>query len=103
MGHNADQVAANTLERFEDFKERVEKEKDRTLREAHDLARKRVPVDTGRLREDISVDLSDDKIFNTLDYAVWQNYGTSHGIPPTWYMTDSALDAFRNSINRFSR
>ena len=102
MPHNADEVAANTLEHIEDFEERVDTEIDRAVEDAKDLAKERAPVDTGALRDDVSADLGEDKVFNTLDYAVWQNFGTSHGIPPTWYMTDSALDAFRNSVDRLT-
>lgn len=103
MASNAYEVASNTMDHFEDFEERVEGEIDRTVEEAQNLAKKRVPVDTGQLRDDISADLEQDKIFNTLDYAVWQNFGTSHGIPPTWYMTDSALDAFNDSVRRLTQ
>ena len=87
---------------FEDFREQVEEEKDRAVEEAEELAVIRVPIDTGRLREDISSDADEDKVFNTLHYAPHQDLGTSTGIEPTFYMKDSALDAFRDSIDRLT-
>ncbi|AFH22427.1 hypothetical protein OSG_eHP25_00030 [environmental Halophage eHP-25] len=97
-----DGPSKSATEHLDDFEERFEDEKDRAIYEARDLAKRRVPVDTGQLRDDISIDLSEDKIYNTLMYAIYQNYGTSNGVPSTWYMTDSALDAFQNSIDRLT-
>jgi hypothetical protein len=91
-----------------------------------------VPVDTGALRDDISIDLAEDQIYNTLHYAPHQNFGTEGpyiieadeadalhftvdgeevtvqrvlhpGVPATWYMTDAALDAFIASVRRLTR
>lgn len=113
----------------EAFVQRVEEEKDRALREAQALAKRRVPVDKGDLRDDVSIDLEEDTIYNTLDYAPHVNYGTEGpyvieadeaealrfevdgetvfaesvihpGIGATYYLTDSAKDAFRNSVER---
>jgi hypothetical protein len=88
-------------EQFADrIESEIEDEKDKMLRRARQLAKRRVPVDTGALRADISIDLEEDKIYNTLFYAPYQNWGTSNGVPPTYYMTDSALDAFVESVQR---
>lgn len=97
-----DGPSTSPTEHFEDFREEFEEEKDRALREAQRLAKQRVPVDTGALRDDISIDLEEDKIFNTLEYAIYQNFGTED-IEPTFYLTDSAIDAFRNSVERLRR
>ncbi|MCS3827441.1 hypothetical protein GGP85_002911 [Salinibacter ruber] len=96
---NASGVADDVLSEFDDFTDDVDEEIDRALREAKELARRRVPVDEGDLRDDISIDLNEDRIYNTLEYAVYQNYGTIY-IEPTFYLTDSALDAWRSSIDR---
>lgn len=96
---NADDAADELLDEFSDFEERFEAERDRALREAQTLAKQRVPVQTGALRDDISIDLEEDRIFNTLEYAVYQDQGTIY-IEPTFYLTDSAIDAFQNSIER---
>jgi hypothetical protein len=84
---------------LEEFEDELESEIDRTLREAQDLAKQRVPVQSGDLRDDISIDLQEDHVYNTLDYAVYQDQGTIY-IEPTYYLTDSARDAFQNSIER---
>jgi len=133
ISHNSDAVAASTMERAEDFIEEFEDELERTVDEAQREATRNVPVDTGALRDDISIDRGDRwaKVFNTLDYAVYQNFGTEGpyvieadeadalkfevdgetvfakavlhpGVPATWYMTDAALDAFQNSIDRLT-
>jgi hypothetical protein len=133
ISHNSDEVAASTIERAEDFVERFEDDLERTVNEAQSRAARNVPVDTGQLRDDISIDRGDRwaKVFNTLEYAVYQNFGTEGpyiieadeadalrfevdgetvfakrvlhpGVPATWYMTDAALDAFQNSIDRLT-
>jgi len=99
LSTNASDVADETRELAEEIKTGFEEERDRALQEAQRLARQRVPVDTGALRDDITIDLEDDVIFNTLDYSVYQNWGTED-VPATFYMTDSAIDAFQNSIDR---
>lgn len=86
-------------EHFEEFKDEFEAERDRALEDAQDLAKQRVPVDEGDLRDDITIDLENDRLYNTLEYAIYQNYGTRY-IEPTYYLTDSALDAWQNSIER---
>jgi len=103
MASEIDVPEPDPMAKYEAFETRVEEEIDRTVKEAQDLAKSRVPVDTGALRDDISVDLDQDKIYNTLEYSIYQNFGTSHGVPATWYMTDSALDAFNNSIDRLTQ
>jgi hypothetical protein len=94
-----DGPSTDPTEHFEQFEQVFEEEKKRALSEAKELARERVPVDEGDLRADISIDLERDVIFNTLEYAIYQNYGTED-VPATYYLTDSALDAWRNSIDR---
>lgn len=96
---NASSVARGLIDEMEAFEEEVNTEIDQALREAKALARQRVPVDEGDLRDDISIDLQADKIYNTLEYAIYQNYGTIY-IEPTFYLTDSALTAWQNSIDR---
>jgi hypothetical protein len=130
---NAHDVAESTLDRFEDFADRVEEEKDRAVREAQEMGKDRVPVDQGDLRDDISVDLDEDKVYNTLEYApaidrgsephtitptdadalhfYWEKKGekvtfqaVEHpGTEPTFYLQDSARDAFRDSIDRLTK
>jgi hypothetical protein len=96
---NADDVAGEILEDAEKIASGFEEERDRALEEAQRLAKQRVPVDTGALRDDISIDLEEDVIFNTLEYSVYQNWGTED-VPATYYLTDSARDAFQNSLER---
>ncbi|MCS4087300.1 hypothetical protein GGQ10_002126 [Salinibacter ruber] len=96
---NADDVADELIGEFEEFEEEFEEVRDDALREAQRLAKQRVPVETGRLRDDISIDLEQDRLFNTLEYSIYQNWGTED-IEPTFYLTDSAIDAFQNSIER---
>jgi hypothetical protein len=126
-----DGPTASAEKHFERFEERFEAERDRAVIEARDRAKSNIPVDKGALRNDISVDLREDKVYNTLDYAVYQNFGTEGpyvieadeaealrfevggetvfaqavlhpGVPATYYMTDAALDAFAHSIERLS-
>lgn len=99
LSTNASGAADELIGEFEEFEEEFEEERDRALREAQRLAKQRVPVETGRLRDDISIDLAEDRIFNTLEYAVYQNWGTED-IEPTFYLTDSAIDAFQASVER---
>lgn len=99
LSTNADEVADELIGEFSDFEEEFEDERDRALREAQRLAKQRVPRDTGALARDISIDLAEDRIFNTLEYAVYQNWGTED-IEPTFYLTDSAIDAFQASVER---
>ncbi|MCS3707184.1 hypothetical protein GGP62_002171 [Salinibacter ruber] len=99
LSTNASGAADELIGEFSDFEEEFQEERDRALREAQRLAKQRVPVDTGRLRDDISIDLAEDRIFNTLDYAVYQDQGTIY-IDPTYYLTDSARDAFEASLQR---
>lgn len=99
---NTSDAADRVLDHFDAFEEKVEEEIDQTLREAKDEAQQRVPVDTGALRDDISIDLDKDKIYNTLHYAPHQDQGTIH-IEPTWYLTDSVLDAFISSVERLRK
>ena len=99
LSTNADEVADELLDEFSDFEDEFEEERDRALREAQDLARERVPVETGALRDDISIDLDRDVIYNTLDYAIYQDQGTIY-IEPTYYLEDSARDAFNASLER---
>lgn len=96
---NADDVADELLEEMEEFASDVDAEIDRALREAQDLAKRRAPVDTGRLRDSVSVDLQEDTLFSDVEYAPYVEFGTVHQ-PATHFMGDSARDAFRNSIDR---
>lgn len=86
-------------EHLDEFQSEVDEEIDRAVREAQDLARQRVPRDTGALADDISIDLEEDKVYNTLEYAVYQDQGTIY-IEPTFYLSDSARDAWQASIQR---
>lgn len=96
---------------FEDFREEFEEERDWAVREAQRLAKQRVPVRSGDLRDDISIDLDDDRIFNTLPYAARINWGFTgtdslgrdYDQEGTFYMTDSAVDAWQNSIDRLQQ
>lgn len=130
---NADQVAANTLARFEAIEEEYEDQLEQTVHHAQALAKENVPVDEGDLRDDISIVVGDGwgKVYNTLPYAPAQNFGTESlapitirpveaevlhfevdgeevftkevqhpGVPATFYMTDGAEEAFRDSIKR---
>jgi hypothetical protein len=99
LSTNADEVADELLDEFSDFEEDVEEEIDRALREAQDLARQRVPRDTGALARDISIDLEEDRIFNTLEYAPFVEFGTIY-MEGTHYLGDSARDAFEASLQR---
>lgn len=99
LSTNASGAADELIGEFEEFEEEFQEERDRALIEAQRLAKQRVPVDTGRLRDDISIDLAEDRIFNTLEYAVYQDQGTIY-IDPTYYLTDSARDAFEASLQR---
>lgn len=96
---NADDVADGLIDEMEDYADEVEEEIDRALREAKELARQRAPVDTGRLRNSVSVDLEQDMLYSNVEYAVYQDLGTIY-IEPTFFMRDSALNAWQNSIER---
>jgi hypothetical protein len=87
------------MDHFDAFHQRVEDEKDRAAQEAQQIAKDRVPVATGALRDDISVDLEQDKVYNTLPYADEVNWGTAERAP-TFYLTDAAAEAFKRSIRR---
>jgi hypothetical protein len=97
-----DGPSTTPTEYAEKLRRRAEKEKDRAVKEAQRLAKDRVPVDTGALRDDISVDLEEDTVYNTLPYADDVNFGTDER-RPTFYLTDAALDAFRRSVERLER
>jgi len=127
---SADDVAAATLGRSQAVQDEFEDQLEQTVNQARAEATRRVPVDTGALRDDISVDRGDTwaKLFNTLHYAPHVNFGTeAHtiepdsaealrfevggeevfaakvehpGTDPTYYMTDAALEAFREMPKR---
>lgn len=128
---NATDIAENTLARAEALQEEYEDQLEQTIHHAQALARRNAPVDTGDLRDDISITYRDTwaKIYNTLEYAPYQNFGTEGpyiieadeadalrfemdgeivfaqavlhpGVPATYYMTDAALDAFIDSVDR---
>jgi phage gpG-like protein len=128
---NADDVAESTIGRAEAVAQEYEEQLEQTLNEAQSRASRDVPVDTGALRNDISIDRGDRwaRIFNTLHYAPFINFGTEGpyiieadeadalrfevdgeevfaqavlhpGIEATYYMTDAALDAFIDSVDR---
>lgn len=108
---NADEVADTIPKRFKNLREEFEEERDRALSDAKELARSRVPVDKGDLRTDISIDLRADKLYNTLDYAPRINWGFTgrdtlgryYDQEGTYYLEDSALDAFIESVERLRR
>lgn len=96
---NANEVADNLLDELDDFEQAVDEEIDRALEEAQNLAKRRAPVDTGRLRDSVSVDLSEDILFSDVEYAPYVEFGTIYQ-DATHFMRDSALDAFNASIER---
>jgi len=130
ISSNSDAVASNTVDRADALAEEFEDQLEQAINQAQAEASRRVPVDTGALRDDISIDRGDRwaAIWNTLHYAPHVNFGTdAHtitpneadalrfevdgeevfaqkvehpGTPATWYMTDAALDAFIDSIDR---
>ena len=97
---NADDVAAELLGEAEQLREDFEAEKKRALEEARDLAKERVPVDTGYLRSQIEI--RGDAVVADTDYAQFVNFGSEHN-DATMFLTDSALDAFRSSIERLEQ
>ena len=97
---NADDVADELLGEFDQFEEDFEVEKQRALEEARDLAKERVPVRTGRLKR--AVEIRGDAVVADTDYAQFVNFGSEHNTA-TMFLTDSALDAFRNSIERLEQ
>jgi len=100
LSTNASDVAAGLIGDIEAFADEVEEEKERALEEAQRLAKQRVPVDTGYLRS--RIEIRGDSVVADTDYAVYVNYGSEHNTA-TLFLTDSALDAFRNSIERLER
>lgn len=110
ISSNSSDVASNTLDRFDDLDDRFENELEQTINEAQSRASQNVPVDEGKLRNDISIDRGDRwaKVFNTLDYARRINWGfagtdslgRTYDQEGTYYMEDAALTAFKNSIDR---
>ena len=130
ISSNSDAVASNTVDRADALAEEFEDQLEQAINQAQAEASRRVPVDTGALRDDISIDRGDRwaAIWNTRPYAPHVNFGTdAHtitpneadalrfevdgeevfaqkvehpGTPATWYMTDAALDAFIDSIDR---
>jgi len=130
ISSNSDAVASNTVDRADAVVDEFEDQLEQTINQAQAEASRRVPVDTGALRDDISIDRGDRwaEIWNTLHYAPHVNFGTdAHtitpneaealrfevdgrevfaakvehpGTPATYYMTDAALDAFIDSIDR---
>lgn len=96
---NAETVAEHVLEQTDQFEDRVDEEIDRALSEAKRLARSRAPVDTGRLRDSVSIDLGEDVLYSDVEYATFVDQGTIY-MEATHFMEDSAREAFRNSIER---
>lgn len=99
---NAGELASRLQEHLEQFEDEMEEERGRTLREARRLARRRVPVDTGDLRDDIQIDAEEGTLYNTLPYSIHVHDGTIYqdGIP---YLESAAIDAFRESVRRLNR
>jgi Zn-dependent peptidase ImmA (M78 family) len=97
---NADDVADELLGEAEQLREDFEAEKQRTLEEARDLAKERVPVRTGKLKR--ATEIRGDAVVADTDYAQFVNFGSEHN-EATLFLTDSALDAFRNSIKRLEQ
>jgi len=132
ISSNSDAVASNTVDRADAVAEEFEDQLEQTINHAEALAKRNVPVDEGDLRDDISIEHGDRwaRIYNTLEYAPYQNFGTEGpyiieadeadalvfevesgetiavqavlhpGIDATYYLTDAALDAFIDSIDR---
>ena len=109
LSTNADEI--DPLDHFNDFEDEFEEERDRAVREAQREAKRQVPVDTGALRDSISIDLTEDALFSELDYAARINFGfrgrdslgREYDQQGTYYMTDAALNAFYDSIDRLER
>lgn len=99
LSTTADDAAGELLDEFEDFADDVEEEIDQTVQEAQRLAKRRAPVDTGRLRDSVSVDLQEDVLFSDVEYAPFVEFGTIY-MDATHFMGDSARDAFQNSLER---
>lgn len=58
---------------------------------AENSAKQKCPVDTGRLRNSISHGMSDENtvdIGTDVEYAIYQELGTSRGIAPKLYLTN---------------
>jgi len=94
---NADDAADELREVAESIQADFEEERRAALEEARDLAKRRVPVDTGKLKR--SIEIRGNSVVADTDYASFVNWGTVHN-EATMFLTDAALDAFRNSIER---
>mgnify|MGYP002760370961 CR=1 FL=1 len=102
LSTNASGAADELIGEFEEFEEEFQEERDRALIEAQQLAKRRAPVDTGRLRDSVSVDLQEDVLFSDVEYAPFVEFGTIY-MDATHFMGDSARDAFQNSLERLRR
>jgi hypothetical protein len=101
-----DGPSTSPLQHFEDFEDQFEDERERAVEDAQQRAKNIVPVDTGALRD--SIQIRGTAITTDKDYAHRINFGfvgedslgRYYNQSPTFFMTDAALDAFIDSVER---
>ncbi|WP_251961579.1 HK97 gp10 family phage protein [Salinibacter ruber] len=101
-----DGPSTDPSDRFDEFEDEFEEERRRAVQDAQERAKDIVPVDTGALRDSIQV--RGTAITTPLDYAHRINFGfvgedslgRFYNQEGTYFMTDAALDAFIDSVER---
>lgn len=82
-----------------ELEKRSKDELDQMTIEAERNANRLVPVDTGQLRDSITIDLRENSIVAEEDYAVFVEFGTINQSPQP-FLGPAARQAFKDGIRR---
>jgi dihydrodipicolinate synthase/N-acetylneuraminate lyase len=99
---NSFDVASDVDASIESLQDKMDKELDRTTKEAVSIAKREAPVQTGHLRDSTEGDLQNHVLFNTADYHEFVCLGTVY-MEPNNFLRRGAKKAFKNSIQRIKR
>jgi len=97
LSTNASDAADELRDVADEIEADFREERRAALEEARDLAKRRVPVDTGKLKR--SIEIRGNSVVADTDYASFVNFGSEHN-EATMFLTDAALDSFQNSVDR---
>ena len=96
---NIQKTQRNIEKQINELDDSVQRELQQVTIESERNANRRVPVDTGTLRDSITIDLNENSIVADVDYAILVERGTILQAPQP-FLRPASVEAFEDGVRR---